>query len=361
MPDERHEKDVNDMQISMGQKSNRHLHALTVLSLIFAVSPIVSGQVVEIRKGHNNVPITNVTYSTNGTQDTSVSLRNQAIFVETMTLTGGINIEFYNSANAVIRNNNFNPANVPPGTIPTSTDSFGGVGVYNTADQGAVKIRIQDDGVAAYEAAVVNASLNTNLMNYLFYDSTINNLPNSVTADFDILYYHAFAATDYLVIAERDGNTYFQLTPLGVDGNPILGANSLLFGDNRNASNRTAAGLPNPVQGTAPHDVNTGYRNSNDHFNQGSQNQPMWFTAASVSKFFEGTSVALGDQYVYGFRIDNNGNADVKFFGASDDTFEDNFINPLVPPIPEPSTLLFISALAPMLLLQRRRLRLAAK
>lgn len=294
----------------------------------------------------NNAAISSVTYNVTGQQALNVFLRNTPIFVESMTVAGNPSpLSFFNSATAIIRNNNL---------VNPSASGSGGVGVYNTS--APTSVRIHTDGLAAYQQAVISASLNTNLMNYLFYDGTLSGMPNAATADYDILYYHAWAASDYLVVAERDGNTFFELTPLGANGNPIPGANRLLFGDNRNSTQRAAVGLTTPLTGD-PHDWNTLYRNQNDAFSS----QSMWFTAARVSQFFAGTQVAPADQHVYGFRIDNNGNADVKFFGASDNTFEDNFVNPLVPPIPEPSTLLFVAALAPTLLLRRRRLRVMEK
>ena len=71
---------------------------------------------------------------------------------------------------------------------------------------------------------------------------------------------------------------------------------------------------------------------------------------AKVDKFFEGTNVS--SQPVFGFRIDNNGGADVKFFGLSDDSFYNNPINPLL--IPEPSAAL-LCGMGALALLRRKR------
>lgn len=259
----------------------------------------------------NAVSITSVSYLVNGspvvqnTPATTVTSTGFDVFVTNIEINDGgtKNLDFYNLGNAVVRNNNFQ-ANTGV------SSGNGGVGVYNSSSP--TTVRIQDDGLASYEAAVVNSATNTNLMNYLFYDGSLQNMPSASNHDFDLLFFYAWTTSDYLVVSERNGNTYFELTPLGADGNPIAGANSLEF--------------------NATYGWRSGYRNVNDPNN----NQDMWFSAARIDKFFEGTSVAASDQVVYGYRIDNNGNADVKFFGASDDPFENNPRNPLFP-VPEPS------------------------
>lgn len=291
---------------------------------------------INVNGNLNNAPITQVTYLVDDNpviQNTPAAVNTvvaTGIFVNTITLNdgGSKTLQFYNSVNAVIRNDNF-VSNTGTGG-PT-----GGVGVYNTS--APTRIRIQDSppdgGLVAFEQAVIDSSTNTNLMNYMFYDGSLNNMPPANTADFDILFYNAWTTSDYLVVAERNGNTNFELVPLGVDGSPIADANTLRFGD----------ASPN-------YDWNSGFVNANDLVT----GQPMWFSAVNISKFFEGTTVPIGDQLVYGFRIDNNGNADVKFFGASNDPFTNNPINPIVP-IPEPSSLVLLLAASAAFLYRRRR------
>jgi len=75
--------------------------------------------------------------------------------------------------------------------------------------------------------------------------------------------------------------------------------------------------------------------------------QAMAFTVAPVSKFFEGTAVE--PQTVFGFRVDNDGEADVKFFGLSRESFTGN------PVVPEPSTAVLAFVSATCLLMRRRR------
>jgi hypothetical protein len=69
--------------------------------------------------------------------------------------------------------------------------------------------------------------------------------------------------------------------------------------------------------------------------------QAMAFTVASAAKFFEGSQTA--PQTVFGFRVDNDGEADVKFVGFSGNS-----------PIPEPSSAL-LSALSVLGLMLRRK------
>ena len=74
--------------------------------------------------------------------------------------------------------------------------------------------------------------------------------------------------------------------------------------------------------------------------------------SATVKKFFEGTQ-ASGP--VYGFRIDNDGEADVKLMGISANTFLDNPENPQL--IPEPSAFLITALAGLAIVLPRRRNR----
>ncbi|TVP79381.1 MAG: PEP-CTERM sorting domain-containing protein [Puniceicoccaceae bacterium] len=304
-------------------------HLYLLLALVCATQQAFA-VVLTVNRDANAVEITSVSYMINNlsltqsTEASSVTTTSDAVFVTNITINDGgpKNLDFYNLGNAVIRNNNFQ--------ADTGVSSGnGGVGVYNSTSP--TTVRIQDDGLAAFEDAVIQSATNTNLMNYIFYDGSINNLPPVGQHDFDLLFHYAWTTDDYIVVAERNGNTFFELTPLGVDGLPIAGANTLEFDD--------------------AYGWRSGYRNAADSFNQ-----DMWFTAARIDKFFEGTSVVASDQVVYGYRIENNGNADIKLFGASDNTFEDNPINPLVP-VPEPATAsLLLGALAMLTACSRRRI-----
>jgi hypothetical protein len=124
--------------------------------------------------------------------------------------------------------------------------------------------------------------------------------------------------SDYLVITERNGNTFFKVTPLGMDGLPIASTNELLFG-----------GLPtDPANGPgySRYQWNSGYAAAGNF-----PTQAQAFTAISALKFFEGTGTTPVP--IKGFRIDNDGEADVKMIIMSETSFENRVI-------PEPSTFL---------------------
>ena len=93
---------------------------------------------------------------------------------------------------------------------------------------------------------------------------------------------------------------------------PIAGANVLQFGETGGAN-------------FSVYDWNTGYANPGLE-----ANQEMAFSIVESSLFFGGAATAT-PQPVFGFRIDNDGEADVKFFGASEDTFLNNPLNPNIP------------------------------
>ena len=181
-----------------------------------------------------------------------------------------------------------------------------GVGVLN-ADGTKVVLK---DNKPAFRTAVEGTLQNVNLNNYIYYDSVSPSIPPNIP-DYDINFRFAFTPDDALFVMERWGNTYFTLKPLDINGNVIAGANTLRFG------------YPS---GTAVYDWDTGFANS--VYNS---SQSYWFSVASIAKFFEGTSVPADQQLVFGFQVDNDGEADVKFVGLSEDTFTDNPFNPKIP------------------------------
>lgn len=293
-----------------------------LIPLLFLLSlPLVGQTTLDITPGVNNVPITGVTYNVGGStvvQRTAASgvTNNQdsEVFVSGVQIGSGSsaqNLNVFNFEGAQVRNINFGP-------------SSSGVAVF---DNGAVT---NTNNLADFENAVIGITQDADLMNFLYYDAA-SNLPGASTADFDLIFRYSFQPTDYILVSERNGNTFFELTPLGADGEVIAGANTLRFGGAGGAA-------------FAVYDWNSGYATSSYV-----SSQPQVFSVASAGKFFEGTAVT-GE--IYGFRIDNNGDADVKFFGLSDDTFTNNPENPLF--IPEPSTF-FLSLIGMLSLVLRRR------
>jgi hypothetical protein len=199
-------------------------------------------------------------------------------------------LKFRDIGTGAIVNNNF-------------TSSTLGIGTYN---QGTEVLA----STSAWESAMSGVVSDRNILHYLFYDGSSTNPPAG--PDFDVLWSSGLTSNDYLVVSERDGNTNFAVTPLGVDGAPISGARTLRFGFTTGTTS---------ANGNNKYDWNTRYASTGR-----SEDQPQYMTVVSVGLF--NTSSA-----VYGLRIDNNGNADVKFYGFSDSTFNDNPPNPLIPGI----------------------------
>lgn len=251
--------------------------------------------VKDIVLGTNNLSIQEVTLQYNGTTDiqtsgasgvetsTALPVQIQQIVVDDNGT--DVVLDFFNTEGVEIRNNNF-------------SGNVSGVGVYN---QGTTT---PASNQSAWESAMVDVVNDKNMLNYMFYDNS-SNLPSG--DDFDVNWLKGLTEVDYFVVQERDGNTYFTLTPLGADGNPITEAKALRFGFQNGVSTGN---------GSQKYDWNTGYAPSNF------SSQPMMFSVVEVAEF-------ESPETIYGIRIDNNGDADVKFYGLSEEDFASNPGNPL--------------------------------
>lgn len=296
--------------------------AIKVASLCLVVQSSQGQALVDILPGTNNVPILSVNYSVDGnivnqtSEANSVeNMRDGSVFLNSVTVTssGGTTVlDSFNTLGGTVTNLNISP---------TAT----GVAVF---DNGVVT-EVSD--TSAFQTSLAGITQDTDLLNFNYYDGT-SGLPDASTADYDLLFTRGFESDDFVLVSERNGNTFFTIVPLDGAGQVIAGANSLRFGGGTTLGQHEA------------YDWRSGYATETYL-----PTQDFGFSVASVEKFFEGTGIAA--QTVFGFRIDNNGDADVKFFGLSDNSFADNPINPAVP---EPSTLL-LSAASTLLLLRRRR------
>ena len=276
--------------------------------------------VLDVLPGLNNAPITGITFTRDGStyvQNTEPTAAENVgpspVLLQSVRITdgGAVNLTYFNTEDAKV-------VNVNP-----SLSTIGGVGVddgIGVYDNG-VLTQAKDDGLEAFADAFAGTTLDTDLRNYGFHDR----LKTPIAANapvLDLLFYRALKAEDFLVVSERWGNSTFTVTALTADGTPYQFANSLRLGGNGGD-----AGV-----GYQVHDWNTGIAQPGmwDY-------QAMTLTAVSVEKFFEGVSPAnSGD--VYGLRIFNSGEADVKILGASANTFNDNPENPQL--VPEPSSFL---------------------
>jgi hypothetical protein len=275
---------------------------------------------IDVLPGSHNVLITRVVYEVDGeivVQNAPVSgvavNRDGAVYLKSITVNDGGTLRELSSHNSL-------GASTSNMALNSSTK---GVGVF---DNGVIT---RTSNIAAFSEALAATTQDTDLLNYCFYDF-VAGMPNVGVADYDLLFHRSFEPTDFVLVSERWGNTYFTLTALDAEGEVITGANILRFG------------YPTGDGGYTQYDWNSGYASSSYV-----TDQAFAFTAASVSKFFEGTSVT--PQNVFGFRVDNDGQADVKFLGLSDNSFTDN------KPIPEPSTTLLAVMAALACALHRRR------
>ncbi len=148
-------------------------------------------------------------------------------------------------------------------------------------------------GSAGFETAVERVLTSTDIRDYLAYDGLSPKATNWAE-DFDFVFEQPMRNDDYMIVFERNGNTFFELTPLDADGNKIADAA--------------------PVKFDKPYAWNTGYSPSD----LGSQ--PMWFTVVDIEAFGVDTS----ETPIWGFQINNDGQADVKFFTFEGDLVDDD-------------------------------------
>ncbi len=287
--------------------------------LFAATAPLVSAiGYVDILPGNHDVLLTRVTYEVDGeifVQDAPavgvIANRNAPVYLKSVTIDHGgtlRTLDSHNSLGASVSNVGF-------------TSATRGVGVFNNG-----QLTTTSDP-AAFSAALAGTTQDTDLLNYSYHDY-VSGMPGVGVADYDLLFQRGLEPVDYVLVSERWGNTFFTLTPLDAEGEVIVGANTLRFG------------YPTGDAYTK-YDWNTGLASSTYM-----QDQAFAFSVASVSNFFEGSQAAAST--VFGFRVDNDGEADVKFFALSDTTFKDN-----PPLIPEPSCAL-LTAIAMLGIALRR-------
>ncbi len=209
-----------------------------------------------------------------------------------------------------------NPGPTPP---PTGGNT---VRVYN-ADTSNTILAPNPTARNAWRQAAQNALASRDLLNYIDYNGNPAPLPPNGSPDWDVMFSQAFQPEDYLMIAERDGNTFFNATPLNAQGIPIPGANTLRYGCRNGVPMSSACnggGLSRQEYDWNIGIAMTGYQ----------ANQPGVVTIASVGRFFQDTTIPPAQQRVFGLRIENKGGADVKFFGLALDSFDNN------DPLPRP-------------------------
>ena len=154
--------------------------------------------------------------------------------------------------------------------------------------ENGIVTELADPGFEASLEAVVPSS---DLRDYLAYDG-LSTPGSTFNPDFDVLFGAPLTNDDYVVVIERNGNTFFDLIPLDVNGNVIPSSDIIGF--------------------DAPYGWNTNYAPSEF------ATQESWITVADVENFQVDTTATP----IWGFRVNNDGQADVKFFGASSTPLE---------------------------------------
>lgn len=255
--------------------------SLTLLLSLVVVVPPAGAADITITAGSGDLPINQVILDDNGTtvtqnasQGTTNDNDDDPVDIVSITVDDGgtsVTLDQFNTASISTSNYNF------PGTLT-------GVGTWENGTQTMVN-------TAGFQAAVDRVLGSLDLRDYLAYD--VLNMPGTGwNPDFDMRFESPLRNSDYLLVSERLGNTFFDLVALDKAGNVIPGGLVVGF--------------------DAAYRWNTGYAPSNQ------PTQPMWFTVIDIAQFGLDTE----DTPIYGFRIDNDGEADVKFFGLSDDPFE---------------------------------------
>ena len=202
-----------------------------------------------------------------------------------------ITLDYFNFEGVEIRNMNLNSSN-------------GGVGVY---ENGTLYPANADFNL--FKQKLKDYLHNANMRSMFYYDSPTNlpcnQLPPACTTqDFDIQFAYAFESNDYLLASERYGNSTFTVIPLDQNGNVI--GDYVCYGCGGGGT-------------YTKYDWNTGYAPGPYQ-----SVQAQVFTVVPISIFN-----ATGP--IFGLRIFNGvDQADVKFYGLSDNSFTDNPLNPTV-------------------------------
>jgi hypothetical protein len=297
---------------------------------------------LNVLPGVNNTPITQVTYEISGSQVVQTApvpasagngngvtpgvFSNDPVVVKSLVVNNAgllVDLNFVNAVGAVITN------------INPQLASINGIGVFAHGELIPTVLTLgQTSGIPAFSSALASTFSNLNLRNFAYSDTANFRAPTNFISptnglpDYDVLYTQPMRPTDYLFLSERNGNSSFEVTPLRQDGTPFGEANKLRFGG--------TGGEPYLV-----YDWNSGISSPAYYVTQAQA-----FSVVSAKKFFEGTTEV--EAPIFGFRIDNNGDADVKLAVISNTPFEGRLI-------PEPSSFLMSFLVALVFAFSRKR------
>ena len=164
----------------------------------------------------------------------------------------------------------------------TPTIVSNGTNFFPTSGQPNIEVLTSTEPVGIEDsdflAELAQTYTNGDLVNHLRVDGT------NLQPSWDVIYNEALNTDNYLIFEERDGNTTFTIDVLDEAGNLIAGANTLSFDGNS-------------------YQWSIGYSNEDDP--NGAQSQVLGVIEFDLFN----TSTPIG-----GFRVNNTGNADFKFF-----------------------------------------------
>ena len=296
--------------------------------IIFAMAPLCNaGTVLNLVPGSHLTPISRVTYQIGGSTVTQtmeatgvISAGDGPVLVTGVRTAGAtpVNLTFFNTGQSLVTN--LNP----------QFASISGAGVF---DNGVVITSLANP--AGYAAAYARSTEDIDLRHFAFHDLLKPTPPTPGVPDLDLFFRFALMPDDFLLVGERWGNSSVLVTALAPDGSPYAGANQLRVGG-------TGGNFGGAYQ---YYDWNTGYAAASNV-----ASQAMALSLFSVNKFFENTNTTPGA--VFGLRIDNDDEADLKWIPISANPFTDN---PEV--LPEPSVWLMTAAGALLAAMRRRRTR----
>ena len=262
---------------------------LVVLALVSLLA-IVPGQPAgaqsagtdTVSSGNGDVPITRVVLNHGGViDDQSASQSGVKDSSSTELLIESVTIND-NGIVKVLDEFNFTGVQVRNQTWPTNLDGV------RTSENG---IHTEPDDTDFW-TRVEHVLGSTDLRDYLDVSNTTPDITGAgYDHDFDFQFQYPVETTDYILVVERHGNSNFELEALDADGNVIAGSRKVNVDD--------------------PYGWNTGYAPSDV------TSQPMHFTVIDVEAFGVNTNETL----IAGFRLNNDNEADLKFFALSDTSF----------------------------------------
>ncbi|MEO0510316.1 MAG: hypothetical protein AAF065_10710 [Verrucomicrobiota bacterium] len=239
---------------------------------------------LNITSSANSISITSITFDDNGSTVVQSSPSGaddndpEPVLLDLMNLQGGTVLDEFNTGVVTAIALNFTPSPGFDAYLDNQTISS-----TDTDFAEAVRVIYSD----------------RNLRNYVNKNSSAN--ANNPNGDYDILYEFALSNDDYIIVAERSGNSAISIQAIDENAIVIPGSETLNF----------VGG------GNAPFTWDTGYRSDQDP----NSNQTLELAVVDVRLFNTNDNI-------FGLRVINNSGADNKILVASEDTFANNIPNP---------------------------------